>query len=182
MSDVSEWSSVQNQQQHQRLCQKEPNHIRNGQQWLLWIIPWTGSPINQSNLIQHKICVRTGVCACWVYVLVHSQSAGGSYPSQHCWERSPGSLCASWRVPPELESGSPSSGWPPLRIELAHCSCPSRGLPSPHAGSDRNRRNMYGPVFKYANRWLLWSTHQRSGWHSHHMLYYCAILWVFTQS
>lgn len=73
---------------------------------------------------------------------VYSQLIGGSCPSRHCWEHSPGSLCASWPVPPKPEPGSPSSVLPPPHTAPAHGSFPFRGQPFPHAGSDKSRRQM----------------------------------------
>lgn len=112
------------------------------------------------------------VCVC-----VYSQPGGGSCPSRRCWERSPGSPCSSWRLPPELELGSPSFGWSPLRIELADCSRPSRGTLSHHGGSKKHRkRTCELKLCSKVSAAIDDRQTQSSGWHSQHMLHYSAIL------
>lgn len=112
------------------------------------------------------------VCVC-----VYSQPGGGSCPSRRCWERSPGSPCSSWRLPPELELGSPSFGWSPLRIELPDCSRPSRGTLSHHGGSKKHqKRTCELKLCSKVSAAIDDRQTQSSGWHSQHMLHYSAIL------
>lgn len=108
---------------------------RDRQRWFLWYRIIHKGPTSALYIGLTLESIKRCLLVC-----VYSQPAGGSCPSPRCSERSPGSLCVSWPLPPEPEPGCPSSGWPPLRTELAYCSRPSRGTSSPHAGSDKNRR------------------------------------------